>query len=182
MRWTLTVTPLILVCILGLASGSPPAAPHPTEPHRLTLLDAEEQAALARLMNPPHFAYGPVGVAASVPPQVQDFQTLLGSPAADAAFKELLTRADHTGRLYGLCGIHFTDPDSFPSAATDLLRSGGTVNLFVGCLKGNDPILNVLNGPHGIISGAIPESLRTFGRYPSREEFLWLQASARQQP
>jgi hypothetical protein len=135
------------------AAGKPQTAAYRGLPEYKVLSNAEE------------FMGTSVSSSGAAPWEVFAFQLLLSSPWSDAAFKDLLERATLPGRLYALCGLYFTDPAAFRTAAEEYRKNQSEVDYCpIGCIVRLEEICKIMDD--GIISGGWPKAFRDcHGRY-----------------
>lgn len=98
-------------------------------------LTPKARKAYTVLAETPEFCGLLVGASGSTPTVVYAFRTLLASPQADAAFKELLLEATQEGRIYALCGLYHTDPIHFEKVVQMYRTSDEPVNALFGCIS-----------------------------------------------
>ena len=91
-----------------------------------------------------------VGIAGSRSNGYLAMRILRRSAGADAAFKELLRSGTSAGQLYGLCGIHDTDPMAFAGALPRYRASIETIGIMSGCVTRPQRISDVACSDHGI--------------------------------
>ncbi|OYW74750.1 MAG: hypothetical protein B7Z37_16275 [Verrucomicrobia bacterium 12-59-8] len=89
-----------------------------------------------------------VGYAGSTPAVVWAFRDLLAEKNADAAFKSLLQEATLPGRLYGLCGLWFTDQAAFKEQVAHYRAMPGKVKTMIGCIIAEDEIAELVESKH----------------------------------
>lgn len=99
-------------------------------------LSVEGQKAYRTILAAERFEDKAIGYGAVRSKLVEAYCVLLKEPAADAAFKSLLEHATLPGQLYALCGLYFTDPNSFRSAAEKFRHSEERADTLSGCIGG----------------------------------------------
>lgn len=116
------ILPIVLsaCCFLGTAKAEPAGLGDQAKNYEV-------------IKNAPEFCATAVGVAGSTPAVVYAFRDLIADPAADAAFKSLLTEAKLPGQLYALCGLWFTDPLAFKTEVEKFRSMKGEVRMVDGC-------------------------------------------------
>jgi hypothetical protein len=107
-------------------------------------LSEKARAAYERLRTAERFEESFVGIAGQPSELVAALRILRADSAADAAFKSLLETATAAGQLYALCGIYFTDPESFPSMIESFRERKDPVMLQSGCLIFGTPFADIL--------------------------------------
>src|SRR5262249_38318549 len=118
---------------LAILSATCLAAP----PSTLSPNDKEAYHTVATVTQ---FSGETVGIAALPPPVLGAFRTLLESPHADAAFKQLLTEATTAGKLYALCGLYYTDPAFFEKAVEPFRHSNDRIETVMGCIVSGNTV------------------------------------------
>jgi len=91
--------------------------------------------AIALLTSTDTFASTAVGEGAQPSDESLAFARVFLEPDADAVFKQLLAQANVAGRLYALCGLYFTDPETFREKLAAYEANKNEVWVFMGCLK-----------------------------------------------
>lgn len=115
-----------------------------TERFDLQKLSPEGQKAYELLLKAERFEQGAVGFAGTVSPYVQSFNEILKEKSADEAFKSLLANATIAGKLYALCGIYFTDQESFERETAKYAQSGESVSTMSGCVIFNRKVAEIV--------------------------------------
>ncbi len=85
------------------------------------------------------------------------FREVLGHPQADGHFESLVTETTTAGQLYGLSGVHFTDPAVLSALAEAHLALDDSIEAERGCVVGSERVGDIVEG---IRSGASPKALR----------------------
>ncbi len=67
---------------------------------------------------------------------------------ADAAYKELIRTGTPAGRIYGLIGVHRTDPLYFERAV--LGAPSGSIGVFSGCVIGGEAARDLIDHPEAV--------------------------------
>jgi hypothetical protein len=98
-----------------------------------------------------------LGVDGTLSPEALAFRRILDHHRAAEYFMDLLTSPRAPGRLYGLAGVYFTDPATFPDLIAPYLDSAEKVPVWAG----DDLVLGeVRTIAAGIENGVIPQDLR----------------------
>ena len=175
------------VAAVGCASAPPPApaaAPAvPVAACRATLVrfDPEPEGAaglteagrlaLKTLLTTDTFTSDAVGEGGEVPLQAECFRLLFREDAATAkaAFHHLADHGMAAGKLFGLCGLWFLDPEACAAGCDELAGEGDdfTVRVIEGCIAEERPVAGVVRrtsksepGAPDIRGGAWPKMLR----------------------
>lgn len=98
-----------------------------------------------------------VGIAATTPPTVLAWRTLLAQPDADRSFKLLVADATLPGQLYGLAGVYFTDPPALESLAAPYLVRPDSIWTAFGCIESRDLARSIAGR---ILDGTLPAELQ----------------------
>lgn len=130
------LTGLLLLVACGAGdNGTPPEALTPEmRPHYDILLNTESFGGT--------FGFGP-----EVPGNTMAFRALVEMPDAGAVFRDLLEKATPEGRMYALCGLWYTDHDSFLTAAEELKGSCDQVMIQSGDMFYPMAVASVIESP-----------------------------------
>ena len=107
-------------------------------------LSPEGQNAYQNLLDTEVFAQGLVGIAATLSPSVESFNTLLKEKEADAAFKSLIANAKPAGQLYALSGLYFTDQEAFQKEVKNFRQKDEMVRAMSGCEMFDEKISKIV--------------------------------------
>lgn len=107
-------------------------------------LSPDGQKAYEMLLKAERFEQGAVGYAGTPSRFIESFNTLLKEKSADGAFKSLLREAGTAGKLYALCGIYFTDYESFRKEIKKYAESGESVQTMSGCLISDEKVAKIV--------------------------------------
>lgn len=107
-------------------------------------LSPQGQKAYEHLLKAERFEQGAVGYAGTVSRYIESFNLLLKEEAADEAFKGLLNEATTAGKLYALCGLYFTDYETFQKETENLAKSAESVETMSGCLISSEKVANLV--------------------------------------
>lgn len=107
-------------------------------------LSPEGQKAYENLLKAARFKQGAVGYAGTMSPYVESFNVILKEKAADEAFKALLNEATTAGKLYALCGLYFTDYETFQKETGKYAKSEESVEAMSGCMIFSEKIANLV--------------------------------------
>ena len=99
----------------------------------LLFLSEDGRKAYENLLHASQFEDSRVGYTGALSVYARNLETLLNEQNADAAFKSLLTNAKTAGKLYALCGLFYTDYDSFEKEIESFRLSKETVTMVSGC-------------------------------------------------
>jgi hypothetical protein len=186
-----------LALVVALAAGCAAPSPAPSEPRartgppeateqpacRATLVrfDPEPEGAaglteagrlaLKTLLTTDTFTSDAVGEGGEVPLQAECFRLLFREDAATAkaAFHHLADHGMAAGKLFGLCGLWFLDPEACAAGCDELAGEGDdfTVRVIEGCIAEERPVAGVVRrtskaepGAPDIRGGAWPKMLR----------------------
>ena len=119
-----------LACGLALVSAALPAWGQSPDDASAQLSPAG-RAAYLRLRNAPRFEGRQIGIDHGPSALVTAWRTVFREPDADRAFKALLREGTDAGRLYGLAGLYFTDPDRMVREASGPAFLDGWVETLV---------------------------------------------------
>jgi hypothetical protein len=125
--------------------GGPQAGAHRT---------ARQKEALAYLIRTETFEMPLVGFGAVPSTGALAMRIVARSPAADAAFEELLRKGRLAGQLYALCGLRRTDPHLFRRAIERYVHSAAEVPYFSGCVLGGEQVGEIARAPGAIQLGS----------------------------
>lgn len=123
-----------------------------------------------------NFSDGALGEYDGPLPPIAAMQTLLDEPPAiaDSAFKYLLSDPGVTlaGRLYGLCGIYFTDSAYFEKVIAGYRNSTDRVRWHSGCTFGEVAVGQLISSTEGklcIADGSVPQSIWRSWKFMSQD-------------
>ncbi len=126
----------------------PFVTPIPSEeiqiPESLAALSEKGKAAYRILAATTHFAPSLVNGAAMMPAEIPAFQMLLHEPLADTAFKSLLATGSPESQLWALCGIYFTDENTFKAETPHLVDSRTNACIMLGCMLFETPMAEII--------------------------------------
>jgi hypothetical protein len=133
-----------IVSTAGAPAPAPPAdvlAPAPAA------LEPAARAAFVTLRTAATFDDTRIGLGGELSPNVAAFRALLADKAGAAGFRALVAGATPAGRLYGVSGLYFADPDAFDAAVAEVSGAGGDVATRHGCLGSRERVAEVLRSP-----------------------------------
>ncbi len=101
------------------------------------------------LVNATRFTDAAIGVAGILPHEVAALRILHREPEAGRAFALLCERGTIAGRLFGLCGLWYWDPDRFGQETAALLRDHADteVSTMRGCIVADLPVRGIVRSP-----------------------------------
>lgn len=134
-----TLAALLLLALAGACRETPkPASERP-------VLSPEGDRALALLLTATRFTDDAIGDGGETPEEVLALRTLWKERDPGPAFAHLAARASLPGRLFGLCGLWYTDPAGFEAAAAPLRDLETTVPIRMGCEGGEMPVREIVD-------------------------------------
>lgn len=107
-------------------------------------LSPDGQKAYEMLLKAERFEQGAVGYAGTPSRFIESFNALLKEKLADEAFKSLLREASTAGKLYALCGIYFTDYESFQKEVKKYAKSSESVQTMSGCMISDEKVAKIV--------------------------------------
>jgi len=144
-----------LLCSLAFPLALMACGDDSASPPRFPALELEDAYSLLRSGT----AFIPLclGVEGVLSAQTLAYREILDHERADEHFKALLDSEQTPGRLYGLMGLYFTDPDSFSTEIPAYLDSEEPLPMWVGnaLISGETSLVAA-----GIASGELPVSFR----------------------
>lgn len=135
-----TVALVIALLVPAAALLSAPAGPMQLTPR--------QREALEYLRTATYVEYPLVGFGGVYSRGYIAMRLLNRSLGADAAYKELIRTGTSTGQVYGLIGVHRTDPLYFEQAV--LGAPSGHVIVFAGCVVGGEAVQDIINHPEAV--------------------------------
>lgn len=128
---------LVLV-LTGACRETAPQRPSPA-------LSPEGDRALALLLTATRFTDDAVGDGGETPEEVLALRTLWKERDPGPAFAHLVAEASFPGRLFGLCGLWYTDPAGFDRAAAPFRRLDTMIPIQMGCEGGEMPVREIVD-------------------------------------
>jgi len=111
---------------------------------QLTSLSDDGQKAYENLLHASRFEDSRVGYTGALSVYAKNLETLLNEQNADAAFKSLLKNAKTAGKLYALCGLFYTDYNSFEKEIESFKLSKETVTMVSGCEVYDESVSSII--------------------------------------
>jgi hypothetical protein len=134
----------LLALLLALLGACLEPAPEPAA-GRPAALTREGERALDLLLGATRFTDDAIGYAGDTPDEVLALRVLWHERDPHAAFAHLARHGTLPGKLFGLCGLWYTDPALFLSAAAPLRGSETLVPIQMGCTGGEMPLGEILD-------------------------------------
>ncbi len=127
-------------------AASSAGALRPTSPSSAPAVSAgpsigeEVQTAFETLRAAGTFESAHIGENGNISDNVKAFRLILHNPQATRLFHELVAAARLPGKLYGLCGLYFTDPGSFQNEVAKFASDRTSIPTLDGCIVDQKPV------------------------------------------
>lgn len=102
------------------------------------------QLAAATLRQADRLHAAQTGFGGTAPAEVLAWRLLLHAPDADSLFLDLTRAPSRVAQLYGLIGLHVSNPKLYQSALVRARQDGSSVPTVVGCIVFEQPMADVL--------------------------------------
>ena|SRR5579883_2679455 len=110
----------------------------------ITQAQGPADAVFDRLSKTSLFAFGSVGVAATISQGEQDYDVILSRSSAKNDFERLFAIGTPEAKAYALVGIHVLDPARFEQLSLSLRDSKAEVETASGCIVFKKTMVSIL--------------------------------------